>query len=234
MIFLTGDIHGEIDIHKLNTKNWKIGQTLTKDDYLIILGDFGLVWDNSKSDQWWLNWLNKQPWTTLFVDGNHENFKLLNKYPIKKWKKGKIHQIHDSIFHLMRGQVFEIENKTFFTFGGAFSHDIYRRKLNVSWWKEELPTKKECDEGLDNLELYKNKIDFILTHTPPNFVSKELGLINNINITNTYGSKYMNIEQYLNIVKDTVDFKDWYCGHLHVNKTISKKFHVLYDDIIQI
>ena len=46
MIFITGDTHGEIDIAKLNSKNFPQGNDLTKNDYVIILGDFGFIWKN--------------------------------------------------------------------------------------------------------------------------------------------------------------------------------------------
>ena len=79
-ILCTGDIHGSHSIRKLSSKNFHYNDfdpPLTKDDYLIICGDFGLLWypENSeldKQDQYWLNWLDDKPWTTLFVDGNHE------------------------------------------------------------------------------------------------------------------------------------------------------------------
>lgn len=38
---------------------------------------------------WWRSWLNDRPFTTLFVDGNHENFDLLNAYPVENWHGGK-------------------------------------------------------------------------------------------------------------------------------------------------
>ncbi len=38
-IFFTGDIHGSIDIQKLNATNFPEGKNLTKDDYVIICGD---------------------------------------------------------------------------------------------------------------------------------------------------------------------------------------------------
>lgn len=60
----------------INNRNFKKGKNLTKNDYLRITGDFGFVWDGSKTDEYWLNWLNKKPYTVLFVDGNHENFEL--------------------------------------------------------------------------------------------------------------------------------------------------------------
>ena len=64
MIYVTGDIHGEVDISKLNTQNFSQAK---EGDYLIICGDFGLIWDikPSKNEEYWLKWLSKKPWTTL-------------------------------------------------------------------------------------------------------------------------------------------------------------------------
>lgn len=47
MIYFTGDIHGEIDIGKLSYRNWAESRNLTADDYLIIMGDFGLPFPDS-------------------------------------------------------------------------------------------------------------------------------------------------------------------------------------------
>jgi hypothetical protein len=48
----------------------------------------------------------------------------LNAYPVEEWHGGKVHKIRPSVIHLMRGQVYELQGKKFFTFGGAQSHDI--------------------------------------------------------------------------------------------------------------
>lgn len=138
MILITGDIHGSHDISKLGDDNKVLFRNLTKSDYLIICGDFGLVWDNSEEDRRWRKWLNQRNYTTLFVDGNHENFDLLNNHPVQQWHGGKVHRISDSIIHLMRGQVFEIDGKSFFTMGGAESHDKADRILGKSYWSNEL------------------------------------------------------------------------------------------------
>ena len=52
-----------------------------KEDYVIICGDFGGVWDTdrfrvreSPSEKAGLDWLEQKPFTTLFVPGNHENY----------------------------------------------------------------------------------------------------------------------------------------------------------------
>lgn len=47
MIYITGDTHGKHDIRKLNFKNFPESRSLCKDDYVIITGDFGFVWDGS-------------------------------------------------------------------------------------------------------------------------------------------------------------------------------------------
>lgn len=133
MFFITGDTHGDIDIQKLSSKNFPKGKTITKNDYVIICGDFGLVWDGSNSDKYWQKWLRNKPWTTLFIDGNHENFNLLFDLPETNMFNNTVKIVNESIFYLPRGRVFTIEGKTFFTMGGARSHDQGYRIENLSW-----------------------------------------------------------------------------------------------------
>ena len=64
MIYITGDTHQNIDISKLNTKNFPEQKELTKSDYVIICGDFGMVWNNSKEEMYWRKWLEKKNFTT--------------------------------------------------------------------------------------------------------------------------------------------------------------------------
>ena len=85
-IFITGDTHGEFS--RLHPAAFPEQSNLTKEDYIIICGDFGGVWDGSDTEQQWLDWLAARPFTTLFVSGNHENFDLLRSYPISQWHGG--------------------------------------------------------------------------------------------------------------------------------------------------
>ena len=132
MIYITGDCHS--DFTRFSTKKFPVQKDMTKNDYVIICGDFGGVWNymyENTSEKYWLDWLNDKNFTTLFVDGNHENFTRLYEYPIKQWCGGKVHKIRDSVFHLMRGEIYNIDGKKFFTFGGASSHDIRDGILNL-------------------------------------------------------------------------------------------------------
>ena len=133
-------------------------KNLNKQDYLIICGDAGIVWDCQNQDAQVQSILQDLPVTTLFVDGNHENFVALNEYPVEKWHGGKVHFICDDIIHLMRGQVYTIGTQTFFTFGGAHSVDWYQRTEGISWWKEEIPNHLEMQEGQDNLMKMNHKV----------------------------------------------------------------------------
>ena len=118
MIYITGDTHGEFQ--RFSGKRFEAGE----DDYLIICGDFGGVWDRSAEQKYWLDWLAAKPWTTLFLDGNHENYDLLATYPVERWHGGKVQYIRPKLLHLMRGQVFVIDGLRFFVMGGASSHDV--------------------------------------------------------------------------------------------------------------
>lgn len=85
MVYLTGDTHGDIDRFKHGKLRW-----LGKRDTVVVLGDFGFVWDDSKEEQKKLDWLRKRPYTLLFLDGSHENYDLLKQYPTEERFGGKV------------------------------------------------------------------------------------------------------------------------------------------------
>ena len=118
-VYVTGDTHGDW-MNRLKTDSFPEQKEMTKDDYVIICGDFGL-WDNSNREKYNLDWLEDKPFTTLFVSGNHENYDILDSLPVSELHGGKVNFVRPSVIHLMRGEVFNIEDKTFFTFGGASS-----------------------------------------------------------------------------------------------------------------
>lgn len=222
-VFVTGDTHQSIDISKLNMENFPEQKNLTKGDYVIICGDFGMVWSNSEEELWWRNWLKERSFTTLFVDGNHENFDLLNSYPVKTWSGGKVHFISDSIIHLMRGQVFTINGLKFFTMGGATSIDKEYRVEGKTWWKEEEPSQKEVDEALNNLEKNNFKVDYVLTHTTSRRLMMEMGYIKENNI----------LSSFFEFLEKEIDYKHWYFGHFHDDIELMKHT-LLYNKVIEV
>lgn len=228
MIYLTGDTHGTIEIGKLSRANLAVERVEPGEgDFVIILGDFGLVFapdGQSAEERWWLKWLDEKPWTTLFVDGNHENFARLNALPEEEWRGGRVHRVSESVLHLMRGQIFEIDGRSFFTMGGAASHDRQFRKEGRSWWPEELPSEKELARADAALDTRERQVDYVLTHCAPTLVQ---GRINPTFLPDR-------LTEYLQHVRDTTAFHRWYFGHYHIDREYDDGFCALYDCVIPI
>lgn len=256
MIYITGDTHAQFD--RFTTKNFPQQKEMTKDDYVIICGDFGGIWkkasaNNNNEEEYWLDWLENKPFTTLFVDGNHENFDRLKLYPRKRWNNGKVHVIRPSVLHLMRGYVFNIEDKSFFAFGGGKSHDIqdgildikhynneldmfndykirtyygYRVRINhYSWWKDELPTRHEMNRGIENLKKVGFNVDYVISHCLPSFVSNSLFENDSDKLTDYFSDL---------VKKYGLRFNRWFSGHYHLEKELFEKYEINFTNIKRI
>ena len=228
-IFVTGDTHGQIDIGKLTTKKFPEQKELTREDIVIVCGDFGAIWDGAGGDRYIQNWWKDKPFTCCFVDGNHENFDLLNAYPVEEWRGGKVHKIADNIIHLMRGQVYEIDGKTFYTMGGADSIDKMHRKAYVSWWPEEIPNYAEMEEGFKNLQAHNDNVDYIITHEGPQSVVSVMTRMAGVGYTpETYS-----VNAALDSLAHSVNFTHWFFGHHHFD-VIAGRFTCCYQQIYEI
>ena len=172
-LYITGDTHG--DFSRFRPESFYEQERLTKEDVILVAGDFGGVWYGDSRDDAGLNFLDSRPFTTAFVSGNHENYDALAAYPQAEWHGGRVRTIRPSVLMLERGQVFDLGGRTFFTMGGASSHDIQDGVLEPdapdflwrfqwlnaqgaafrvnhrSWWREELPSESEYAEARANL-----------------------------------------------------------------------------------
>lgn len=224
---ITGDTHGTIDIGKAVKYFAGREDEYTKDDYLIICGDVGVCGFSALEETETRNILRNLPVTVLFVDGNHENFEHLNSYPAEEWNGGKVHFIESDIIHLMRGQVYNIEGVSFFTFGGAYSIDKMCRAMGISWFPEEIPNHDEYEEGWNNLKKAGFQVDYILSHTGPREVVAQMGYIE-------YEEGEIALRHYLQRVADNTDFKAWYFGHFHEDTEVEDIFFCLYDEMVEL
>lgn len=230
MIYITGDIHGTHSVNtRFNTRNFPEQKQLSKQDIVIVAGDFGLVWNRDKEDQYWLKWLDQtKSFTTVFIDGNHENFDLLEQYPTELWQGGLVHRVNNSVLHLMRGQVYEIEGLTFFTFGGAASHDKAFRREGKSWWAREMPDDEEYQLALSNLEKYQWKVDIVITHT---CTAQSLKWIQEQYSTEVIADE---MHEYFQMIQNRLDYRQWYFGHFHQDVQLPDRQRLLYHDLLKI
>lgn len=218
MIYITGDIHGDFSRFKDPAL-----KKLRKNDALIICGDFGFIWDGSPKEKKLLKKIGRRRYNVLFVEGSHENYDLLEDYEESEWCGGKTRKISGRLRQLMRGQVYEIAEKTVFAFGGGQSDDSVDLVEGQNWWPREIPNEAELECGMENLKKADNKVDFIVTYEPPaklhDFIDHKSGDVNHINT-------------YLNGIYENIDFTKWFFGKLHLNKLVPPKYHAVYDNII--
>ena len=246
MIYATGDLHG--NSLRFQPQYFPEQAEMAKDDYMIVCGDAGLVWNGDKSDDPQLDRLEALPFTILFVDGNHENFDALNEHPVEQWHGGKVHKIRPHVIHLMRGQAFKLQGRTFFTMGGAQSHDIadgildmdspdfYERydslrrnrgqfRINhISWWQEELPSDEEYAEARQTLERLNWKVDYIITHCAPTAIQQKINA----------DFKSDRLTDFLEEIRCRSQFHYWLFGHYHDNRIIDEKYVLLYEQMVRV
>jgi hypothetical protein len=207
-----------MQITKLSKKNWPEGQELNKKDYLIIAGDFGMIWHHmrTKEEEYWLKWLDDQPWTTLFVDGNHENFDILDNMPEKELFGNKVGIVAHSIFHLRRGIVYRISGQKILTVGGAHSHDREFRVWGDSMWLQEMITDEDIDKAVRYISSQEVMyyVDHVITHcAPPNWAISAMpaDLVSKFTPDPS--------EENLARLRDCfgLEFGKWWFGHYHTD-----------------
>ena len=216
MIYVTGDVHGNYDFGKLYQL---LDYNVTYEDTLIILGDAGICWSKTQ-DEIVKNLYKRIPITVIFVDGNHENFDTLKTFPIVYYKGAKMHQISEHIYHVLRGEIMELEGFTFLCIGGACSTDKIWRIEGESWWKDEEITQADIDNALKNLERYDYKVDCVLTHCVDTFTLKK------------FTSYVTDVStDMLNFVDEQVTYQLWFFGHYHDDKPFTNNKQCFYEGI---
>lgn len=185
-VHITGDIHGESG--RFCEECMPGESSWGKDDILIACGDFGIIWHNTSNkmgkarDDEILDKLESKPYMILFCVGNHENFNELYSYPIVEIFGGRAHEIRDNIYHLMRGEIFNIQGNTYFVMGGAYSIEKEWRHEGETWWPQELPNSEEYKNAGKHLKNADFKVDYIISHTCPTEIIKiMLGAYPNVN-----------------------------------------------------
>ena len=211
---------------KIKEKNKSIEFTILDNKYKKSLENIYQTIKNdvSKDDIKLLDWYARQPYTILFVDANHENHTMLTEYSVEEWCGGTIHRIRPNLIHLMRGQYYTIDGKTFLTMGGAVSTDRALRTENVDWWAAEIPNAEEIATLRQTMEEHNYTVDYIITHCAPTTVLPAL---------NPYFEQD-EMTQLLDEVYYSMDFKYWYFGHYHLHRPAKQKTFCLYNKVIEV
>lgn len=217
MIYVTGDMHG--DLTRLKAPK---ARKIRRGDSLIVCGDFGFVWDASQTEINCLKWLSNRDYDILFVEGAHENYELLVKYPIVDFKGGKARQISKNIYQLLRGYVFTIEEKKVFAFGGGDDETMDLYDLPETPDFKRLPSDEECSAALSNLEKCGNEVDYFVTYDV-GFKMRSLLMLD----SNIFNSLHTFLEQAGKQCKA----QKWFFGRYHMDRIIPPRYYGVYSGI---
>lgn len=233
-VFITGDKHG--DLYKLTSFIDRFG--LTNDDAIIVLGDMGLFWRKDKKEtKQFLDYYAQNDYMTniYFIDGNHDNFDLINKLEYEANSRFK-NCGNPYIHYIPRGTTFSMMingiSRRFLACGGADSIDKFLRYPHLSWWEDEKITQADIDK---TLAVAANRhIDYVLSHCCPISIFKKYApwLITLTGIDQS-GVDHTS-EEMLEQIMDNIDFDKWYFGHYHIDKKLDNKFTCVFNDFIRL
>lgn len=257
-IFVTGDCHARFE--KFSSDNFPIGKELDKNDYVIILGDVGILWDKelSKNEKYWIDWLENKPWTTLFILGNHDNYNRWEQIPKELWHGGYVQKLAPSVIRLCYGEIFDIAGKTFLGLSGARSHDIQHGIIDPA----DYATREEMNRACRKLEkkhggwqftMYRIKGESWWPQEVPT-TEERLYLLNNLEKCNKkvdyvlsheapascvalLGGGYYKPDEYsvfLEELRGSIDYGKWCFAHYHVDRPAGYKEICYYENITRI
>ena len=225
MIYITGDKHGEFK----EVFEFCHEQKTNTNDIMIILGDAGINYFANERDYTLKNSLLEYPITFFCIHGNHEERpENIKSYKTKKFHEGLVYYEKDypNILFAKDGEVYNFNNKNVLVIGGAYSVDKYfRLQYGYNWYKSEQPSEETKKCVLDKIHSLGNKVDVILSHTCPyKYLPRETFL------TGIDQSKVDNSTEYfLDEIEENTDYKLWYCGHFHTDKTVDKIIFMFHD-----
>lgn len=219
MVYITGDIHGQIDYVRamINIEH------ITQNDIIVLLGDMGVnYYGNNHGDRSRKRNLNAHGIPILCIHGNHEKRpESISTYQEKQWHGGSVYVEEEfpNLLFAKDGEVYDLEGYKAIALGGAYSVDKwYRLQRGLPWFPDEQPSDAIKARAEDNLDRIGWKIDVVLAHTCPyRYIPREAFLIG-IDQSTVDNST----ELWLETIEKQLDYKLWFCGHFHIEKRIDK------------
>lgn len=185
-----------------------------------------------------------------------------NALPEEEWNGGHVHKVRENVIHLMRGEIFHLNGKSVYVFGGARSHDISgiadKKALEKDYAFAILqPDDPLLQEKLQLLDHYgastrieevnwwraemptKSEMEHGLQNLRKHgkqvdFIFSHDGPASDVAILGGGALTIDPLNQYLDKVKQEAVYKKWFFGHHHRNMPLTDKDSVIYDNIERI
>lgn len=226
-IYISGDKHGSMRMFFGLAEK----RIISPEDILLIAGDTGYVRD----DEYPLKMMTLErlfPGTICFIDGNHDNQLILNSLPEHTWHGGRVHRLGGRVFHLMRGEVFELLGHSFFVLGGARTvANNYEGEEGTDFWKGEEPSSEELQRAQIRLFSDIDIIEYIVTHEAPLSARRQIPRFKRVDDDYMLPSILQN---WLAKAEEGPKFRKWYFGHMHADQEIGPKLRGIYNNLVDI
>ena len=250
MLFITGDTHSKI-IERFSFKQNPALRQLTNEDIIIQLGDFGQPFGPTtyKEAEYVFNFLDKKPWITIIIGGNHDDYDYWQSCPQVELFGGKARQAtfygkSFSAFFINEITILNIDNQNILCIPCAESHDAdilldpneidfkhkqailrkqyeWFRVIGRSWWPQE---KMDIQKNAEFMEHHMNEhFDFILTHDAPALINSWFKRPEDPTRRKSTAGQL-----FLEELRKNLDFDTWFHGHFHFTGSWSE----LYDERI--
>lgn len=185
-----------------------------------------------------------------------------NALPEEEWNGGHVHKVRENVIHLMRGEIFHLNGKSVYVFGGARSHDISgiadKKALEKDYAFAILqPDDPLLQEKLQLLDHYgastrieevnwwraemptKSEMEHGLQNLRKHgkqvdFIFSHDGPASDVAILGGGALTIDPLNQYLDKVKQEAVYKKWFFGHHHRNMPLTDKDSVIYENIERI
>ncbi|MDD4222369.1 MAG: hypothetical protein WCQ63_00315 [Methanomethylophilus sp.] len=204
MILLTGGTWGPDGLDRL--EHGALAD-LTKDDFLIILGDCGAMAPRVDREAV-VRCYRALPCSVLYLDGSRDDYDTLSDYPPFRWNGGLIQVISRGILHLMRGQVFRLDGKTFFVAGGAATLDRSESDKYWDWWPEQDPGPADWEAAETALNACDRQVDYVLSCDCPVRWRAEVAVCDP-----TAAESPSEASRWLDGLEPTINYRHWFFGN---------------------
>jgi len=226
MIYVTGDIHGEVRLVAEIIEKYGI----TANDTIILLGDVGVNYYGKHGDRQRKKKLNRLGIPVLCIHGNHEMRPFtIPTYHEEVWNGGVIYKEEEFPFlHFAKdGEIYSLEGNNVIALGGAYSVDKWHRLLmDLHWFPDEQPSEEIKRHAEQKLGEAGWKVDVVLSHTCPRRYEPIEAYLSAVDQSSVDKST----EEWLGKIEEKLNYKRWFCGHWHINKHIDK-IHFLFHEV---
>lgn len=229
-VWLTGDTHV---FNNLKQRLSQFTHMTTGNDILIVLGDFGLLWERKEAGRQVKaiqNFIDRYlPGVTLaFVAGNHENYDMIAELKQEQKWGNMVGRVSKDIYHLKTGRIYQIEGESYAVYGGALSIDKQNRVEGKNWWFAEIPSNKEYQDMIESFYVAGMEVDYLLTHT---MAEDEMWIIDRYAFTDKFSDP---VAHDIKTFKKHIKINKFHAfGHMHVDKDAIEEYKIraFYEDI---